>query len=612
MMQELRNFSKAFLIFVVVAFVGSIIFAWGMDIGRGSGAKGYIAKINGEEIDPRVYDNMVNNYVTQVNQNGRIYLDWATNVEIRQEAWNQMVRDVILRQHIADLGLKVSQEELFQYLYNYPPRYLWNQDVFQTNGQFDMKKYRDFLGDQNYAAPVASIEQQEEPQILRYQWNELMRSTIQITPEELMREFRRSAEKIKVDYAFVNLRQVANPDFTVDSAQVKQFYEEHKDKYERDAQANLEYVQFDVVPNSADSSNISDLKIWIQQAAESQDDIFPMLASIVSDDSRARQTGGDVGWVQKGGYSPEWDRAAFSLDSGQITMEPVKTMAGWHILKCYGKRTTEDGTEEVRISQIVKKIRPSAETISTVNSQAGIFRDELKESTLEAVASKYNMKIDTTGLFFEGNISGKLGSSQEVNDFAFDSKLGAVSDVIFVANMQSNTFKFVVAKVIEKYPKRILDFDQAFNMASTDLRRKMQFDSAQAIAQKIYDEASKTMDLKEAATNYGSEFITVDSFFTRIDTRATMLSSDPGFVGAAFSLTGEEMLSKPVFTRNGVAVIMRTGHIFNPAEFDTRRDLIYKSLWAQKVREVSQLWSAQLMDNAQIEDYRREGYKWLF
>ena len=117
MMQELRNFSKAFLIFVVVAFVGSIIFAWGMDIGRGSGAKGYIAKINGEEIDPRVYDNMVNNYVSQVNQQGRIYLDWATNVEIRQEAWNQMVRDVILRQHIADLGLKVSQEELFQYLW---------------------------------------------------------------------------------------------------------------------------------------------------------------------------------------------------------------------------------------------------------------------------------------------------------------------------------------------------------------------------------------------------------------------------------------------------------------------------------------------------------------
>jgi peptidyl-prolyl cis-trans isomerase D len=612
MMQELRNFSKAFLIFVVVAFVGSIIFAWGMDIGRGSGAKGYIAKINGEEIDPNVYDNMVNNYVSQVNQNGRIYLDWATNVEIRREAWDQMVQNIVMRQHIADLGLKVSQEELFQFLWNYPPRYLWNQEVFQTNGQFDMDKYHQFLGDPNYATQVASIEQEEEPQILNYQWNELLRSTIHITPEELMHEFRRSSEQIKVDYAFVNLRQVADPQPDPDSAQVREFYNEHKDKYERDAQANLEYMAFDVVPTAADSADVSDLKIWIQQAAESQEDIFPTMARIVSDDPRARQTGGNVGWVQKGGYSPEWDSAAFALDSGQITMEPVKTMVGWHILKSYGKRTNDEGVEEVNIYQIVKKIRPSAETFSQVNSQAGIVRDELKESTLEDVAAKYSMEVDTTGLFFEGNIVRGLGTSEETNKFAFESKVGAISDVILVGNLQDNKFKFIIAKVIEKLPKRTLPFDEAYNMALNDLKQKILLDRAQEIGQKIYDEASKTMDLKEAAINNNAEYITVDSFFTRTDTRATRLATDPQFMGAAFSLTGEEMLSKPVFTKNGVAVIMRTGRIFNPAEFDTKRDIIYKSLWAQKVREVSQLWSTKMMDNANIEDYRRLGYKWLF
>ncbi len=610
MMQELRNFSKAFLIFVVVAFVGSIIFAWGMDIGRGSSAKGYIAKINGEEIDPNQYDNMVNNYINQVNQNGRLHLDWSTHVEIRQEAWNQMVQDIILSQHISQLGLKVSQEELFQFMWNYPPRYLWNQQVFQTNGQFDMKKYHQFLGDPNYAQQVASLEQEEEPQILRYQWNELMRSTVQITPEELMREFRRSSERIKIDYAFVNLREVADPQPQPDTAQVKEFYNDHKEKYKRDAQANLEYVAFKVVPSPTDSSDVSDLKIWIQQAIGSQDDIFPTMASIVSDDPNARQSGGNLGWVQKGKHSPEWDSAAFALDSGQLTMEPFRTPQGWHILKCYGKRTTDDGVEEVNIYEILKKIRPSAETFSQVNSQAGIFKDELKESTLEAVAAKYNKQIDTTGTFFEGNITGKLGTSKDANEFAFKSQVGAVSDVMVVGNLRQNTYEFIIAKVIEKLPERILDFDQAYNMANYDLKQKILLDRAQEIAQKVYDETVKTMDLKEAANNNGAEFISADSFFTR-STRAKV-PTDPQFIGAAFSLQGEDMLSKPVFTNNGVAVIMRTGYVFNPAEFDMQRDVIFKTLWAQRVREIAQVWSAKMMDNAQIEDYRRLGYKWLF
>ena len=196
MMQELRNFSKAFLIFVVVAFVGSIIFAWGMDIGQGSSGKGYIAKINGQEIEPQVYRNLIDNYTSQLNRSGRIYLDWAKNVEILQEAWNQMVQDIVLEQHLDKIGLSVSDQEMFEYLWNYPPRYMWNEPSLQTDGRFDMGKYRQLLADDNFSSYLRYIELQETPRIKRAQWAELMRSTIQITHEELMQEFRNGFEKL--------------------------------------------------------------------------------------------------------------------------------------------------------------------------------------------------------------------------------------------------------------------------------------------------------------------------------------------------------------------------------------------------------------------------------
>ncbi|NIP41681.1 MAG: hypothetical protein GWO41_12120 [candidate division Zixibacteria bacterium] len=611
MMQELRNFSKAFLIFVVIAFIGSIIFAWGMDIGQGSQAKGYIAEVNGEEIDPQIYDNYLNNFTMQLNQNGRIHLDWDVVVQIRQSAWEQMIMDIVLRQHIQDLGLTVSDRELFEYLYNYPPRYLWSEQAFQTEGRFDIQKYREFLADPNFANQVAYIEQQEEPNILRYQWNELLRSTIQITPEELMREFKRSNEQMKIDYAFVSTRLVEDPPPFIDSLAVIEFYNEHKEEYKRDAQANLEYVAFDVYPSASDSSDISDLKIWIQQATEAEEDIFPMLAAIVSDDTRSQQTRGDIGWVQRGRYSPEFDSAAFALDSGEITQEPVKTFAGWHILKCYGKRTTEEGVEEVKLSQIVKKIRPSGDTFSQYSARANTFKEELKESTFEEIASKYNKEILETGQFFEGTTAGKLGTAEEANEFAFEHRVGKISDVIMVANLDQNTYKFIIARVKERLPERILPLEEAHRFALTDYRRKVLLDKADSIATLIYDEAEKTLDLKTASEKHGGEYIQTE-FFTRRDVRQDPRFSDPQFMGAVFSMNNQNRLSEPVYTNNGVAVIMFTGRVFNPDQFDMNRETIYKNLWSQKVQETTQEYAQQLLDEAEIQDYRRLDYKWFF
>ncbi len=611
MMQELRNFSKAFLIFVVIAFIGSIIFAWGMDIGQGSDAKGYIAEVNGEEIDPRIYDNYLTNFTRQLNQNGRIHLDWDMVVQIRQTAWDQMIMDIVLRQHIQDLGLTVSDRELFQYLYNYPPQYLWSEPAFQTEGRFDIQKYRDFLADPSFAQQVAYIEQQEEPNILRYQWNELMRSTIQITPEELMREFERSNEQMKVDYAYVSTRMVEDPPPVIDSPDVVEFYNENKENYKREAQANLEYVKFDVYPSASDSADVSDLKIWIQQATEAEEDIFPTLARIVSDDSRSQQTGGDIGWITRGKYSPEFDSAAFALDSGEITQEPIKTFAGWHILKCYGKRSNDEGVGEVKISQIVKKIRPSGDTFSQFKARATTFKEELKESTFEEIAEKYEKEILETGLFFEGNTAGQLGMSQEANEFAFEHKKGKISDIIMVANLQENNFKFIIARVKERMPERILSLEEAYRFAMTDYRKKVLLDKAYAIAEDIYEETETTLDLKTAAENNEAEFVQTE-FFTRRDTRQNPLFSDPQFMGVVFSLSNENRLSKPVYTRNGVAVIMYTGRVFNPAEFDMNRENIYKTLWAQKVNRTSQKWAEEILNEAQIEDNRRLDYKWFF
>ena len=50
--------------------------------------------------------------------------------------------------------------------------------------------------------------------------------------------------------------------------------------------------------------------------------------------------GGDLGYFTRGRMVPEFEEAAFALEPGSYTKEPIKTQFGWHIIKVEDKRDT--------------------------------------------------------------------------------------------------------------------------------------------------------------------------------------------------------------------------------------------------------------------------------
>ncbi len=51
--------------------------------------------------------------------------------------------------------------------------------------------------------------------------------------------------------------------------------------------------------------------------------------------------GGDLGYFSKGQMVPSFEKAAFALDAGQYTKEPVQTQFGWHVIKVEDKRAKQ-------------------------------------------------------------------------------------------------------------------------------------------------------------------------------------------------------------------------------------------------------------------------------
>jgi parvulin-like peptidyl-prolyl isomerase len=65
---------------------------------------------------------------------------------------------------------------------------------------------------------------------------------------------------------------------------------------------------------------------------------FGALAAEFSEDPGSKETGGELGWVGKGQFVPEFEQAIFDdLQVGEVTQVPVKSDFGYHIIKLLGR-----------------------------------------------------------------------------------------------------------------------------------------------------------------------------------------------------------------------------------------------------------------------------------
>jgi peptidyl-prolyl cis-trans isomerase C len=73
---------------------------------------------------------------------------------------------------------------------------------------------------------------------------------------------------------------------------------------------------------------------------------FTALAKAKSKDPSAAQNSGDLGFFQREAMVPEFSAAAFEMEPGSWSKEPVKSQFGWHVILVEEKRTSEPTFEE--------------------------------------------------------------------------------------------------------------------------------------------------------------------------------------------------------------------------------------------------------------------------
>ena len=148
LMKLLRERTHVVMIILVIAFIGLIGLEWGADMaGRGPGGQNTVGSINGVSVSYEEMRFEVERVqeIERRQQGGS--LDEFRSREIINEVWDRRIELTLLEQQIGRQGIFVTDAEILEAIRNNPPEYVRQQEMFQTDGEFDQTKYLQALND---------------------------------------------------------------------------------------------------------------------------------------------------------------------------------------------------------------------------------------------------------------------------------------------------------------------------------------------------------------------------------------------------------------------------------------------------------------------------------
>ncbi len=342
-----------------------------------------VGEISGQTIDYQDFNLKVDQLRSEYEQQtGRAPAE-QDMIQIREQAWNQLVFDIAYQEEFDKLGLKVSPDELFDMVQgkNISPSVRQAFTNPQT-GVFDKNQIISYLKGMRNLPPQqqaawASFEKNLSSDRLREKYENLMRLSVFATSAEAKKEYDAQNSKADVKFLFVPYYTINDTTVKVTDSQLKDYLGKHKDEYPGADSRSMQYVTFSVVPSKEDSAGLYDeIKTLARGLGAAKNDSS---FAIVNSDVRLPlyMTTGEI---------PEQIRTSLSTFAPGGVYGPFREANTYFIVKYGG--TKKDTSYTVRASHIL--IRPTAQTDSAKAQARRRAEDILKQiqggASFEALA----------------------------------------------------------------------------------------------------------------------------------------------------------------------------------------------------------------------------------
>lgn len=337
MLQSMRSSAKYIFWFIAITFIGGFLLVDTSGLlGRAPVSSGTtVATVNGEDITVAEWQAAIESLVRQEEARAGRALSLDERQRVENEAFEQLVNDVLVAQELERRGIRVTDEEIRQAAATSPPPEFQQAPDLQTEGRFDPAKYQRFL-----ASPAArqqgillALEQYYRREIPRLKLFDRIASDVYLTDARLWRIYQDQNDSAQVSYVAFSADSLADSVVTVADDEIREYFDAHREEFRRQGRAVVSLVSIPRVVTAADTAASR------ARAAQLREEIvggasFEDVARRESADSASAAEGGSLGrgTLEELTFVEPFEQAAAGLAAGEVS-QPVQTQFGFHLIR---------------------------------------------------------------------------------------------------------------------------------------------------------------------------------------------------------------------------------------------------------------------------------------
>lgn len=597
MMQSMRGKAGKILgVIFAIAFVGWMVFELGMDV-TGQAQTTNLGSVNGEPVLNQAYQTAYQELAQQAQQGGT-QLSAEQRRELEEAAWNRVVDQMLIQQAIRERGIRATDEEIRLAALNVPHPALMQNELFLTNGQFDLAKYQRYL-----QSPATSeemllqLEQYYRAMVPQQKLFSQITSGAYVSDAELWRAWQDRNETATVEYVALDVSRLVPGEVQVNDAEVRRYYDEHQDDFKRGPSARMTVAVLSKAPTRGDTlASLQRAERLRAELAGGAD--FAEVAKRESSDPGSKENGGDLGTFGRGQMVPAFEAAAFALPVGEVS-QPVATPFGYHLIQ-----VQEKTGDQVKARHILIPVEKGDAELDRFYAKADSLEDLAQRSGIERAARATGAALRTGVTVTENSpfVPG-IGSALEAVEWAEqETRDGASSGQI--SDLLETEQAFFVARLESFTPGGVTPLAQATPQIRRQLVLEKKQEQARKIGQEMVAQARGGRTLQQVAAARGLE-VRQAGPFTRGDPNPALGQANAA-VGAAFGVPVGKV-SDVVKTTAGLFIIRPVARTeADRKAFDAQKQQMRAMAASRLQQGAVERWLESLRKNADIEDRRKE------
>ena len=601
-LRALRSHAKwVFFLLVVIPFI-----AWGVFRGAsgvtemGGGNSNVVLKVNGQEVQIAAFQQRRQAAYEQYRQqSGSSSLTKEDEQQIDDQLTNQLIQEILLSQEYKRLGIQVSDAEIIEAAKTSPPPEVMRDPQFQTDGQFDLRKWQQFLqtGDRVTLAQIEMIYRERLPQFKLAQY---ITADVYVSDAKLWRIYKDQHDSVTVASLAI-WPYLITDSIPVPDAELQRYLGAHQDDFKRPAQAFVQFIAIPRLPAAADSAaaraHVARIRAELARGAKFED-----VARRESSDTASGRQGGDLGWVKRNetGFDAQFMAGVKGLTPGRVS-PPVLTQFGYHLIRLDAVKG-----DSLKLRHILVPIELQGEHLDAVEARVDsverLAADQANGALLDSAARRFTLPVSPVYRIVDGERL-TLGRYvvPDVSVWAFEAHVGETSPIVEAKPA------FYVFRLDSIIPAGVPPLSQVRPQVLAAVRLEKQKEIAKRRADSLVTSLKGVPNLPAAGTARG---LPVERFgwFTRTKP-PSYLGQEPLVVGAAFGLHVSER-SGVIVGQGGDFIIESLGRKMADSSAWLKQKDVQRTQLLAAVRQARiQQYVDALRAKAKIVDRRKDVFR---